>query len=144
MTTQPWLVHPNRSELGPNKPGRNGHYRPVRGEGAAALPTETCLVRITLPNSLVDVSDGDGTVTFAGSDWAFVVGAARRFVRKHIDADVLPPFGYFDAGAWWWWDGTTSTESILEGPDRIDYVQEYLQLLFRGVAMSLSETTTSS
>ncbi|SKY96448.1 Uncharacterised protein [Mycobacteroides abscessus subsp. bolletii] len=142
MTTQPWLVHPNRSELGANRPGRNGHYRAVRGDSALALPKETCQARITLLAAFSGVSDGDGSVTFAGSDWAFVVGAARRFARKHIDADVLAPFGYFDAGAWWWWDGTTSTESILEGPDRVEYVQEYLQLLFGGMAMSLSETTS--
>lgn len=144
MTTQPWLVHPSRSELGANKPGRNGHYRPLRGAGAVALPAETCQARITLPAALADVSDGDGTATFAGSDWAFVVGAARRFARKHIGgADVLPPFGFFDAGVWWWWDGTTSAGSILVGPDRMDYVREYLQILFDGASVSLSETTSA-
>ncbi len=36
MTRSEWLVHPNRSELGPDKPGRNGHFRPIRDRAPPA------------------------------------------------------------------------------------------------------------
>ena len=84
MTSSEWIVHPNRSELGPDKPGRNGHYRPIR-DARARLPVETCEARITLPRSMSRLADRDGSVTFAGASWLFVVGAARTFARTHTD-----------------------------------------------------------
>jgi hypothetical protein len=138
MTSSEWLVHPNRSELGPDKPGRNGHYRPIR-DARARLPVETCEARIALPRTMSRLADRDGSVTFAGASWLFVVGAARTFARTHTDVDVPPPFGFKDRGQWWWWDNTTSEESILDGPDAAGYVQQYLERLFPGMPMTLSD-----
>lgn len=139
MTSSEWLVHPNRSELGPDKPGRNGHYRPIR-DARARLPVETCEARIALPRTMSRLADRDGSVTFAGGSWLFVVGAARTFARTYTDVDVPPPFGFKDRGQWRWWDNTTSEESILDGPDAAGYVQEYLERLFPGMPITLSDT----
>lgn len=138
MTSSEWIVHPNRSELGPNRPGRNGHYRPVR-DTRPRLPEETCEARITLPRALSGLADPDGSVTFARPSWWFVVGAARTFARTHISGDVLPPFGFKDRGKWWWWDNTTSDQSILDGPEATGYVREYLEHLVPGVSVSVSD-----
>ncbi|SKU94044.1 Uncharacterised protein [Mycobacteroides abscessus subsp. bolletii] len=139
--TEQWIVNPNRMEPGPNKPGRNGHFRSDPDSPRPAAPEEVCQVRIVLPKTWTQVpADPDGSVTFGGSHWSLVVGAARAFARDYVDDDVLPPFGYFDAGAWWWWDGTTSEESILEGPDAADYVREYLQLLYPGAELIITES----
>lgn len=138
MTSSEWLVHPNRSELGASKPGRNGHYRSLR-DGRSRLPVETCEARITLPRNMSRVADRDGTTTFSGASWLFVMGAARTFARTYIGVDVPPPFGYRDGGKWWWWDDTTTDESILDGPDAAGYVREYLERLFPGMAITLSE-----
>ena len=107
MTSSEWLVHPNRSELGPDKPGRNGHYRGLR-DGRAPLPVETCEARVTLPRKMSRLADRSGVATFSGASWLFVVGAARTFARTHTEVDVPPPFGFKDGGKWWWWDDTAA------------------------------------
>ena len=81
MTSSEWIVHPNRSELGPDRPGRNGHYRTV-GWPRPAVSVSTCLARVKLPRKLSELADADGSVTFGGLDWWFVVGAARTFARR--------------------------------------------------------------
>jgi len=86
------------------------------------------------------LADRDGTATFSGTSWLFVVGAARTFARTYTEVDVPPPFGFKDGGKWWWWDDTTTEESILDGPDAADYVQEYLARLFPGMPIALSES----
>ena len=79
-------------------------------------------------------------MTFAGGSWLFVVGAARTFARTYTDVDVPRPFGFKDRGQWWWWDSTTSEESILDGPDAAGYVRKYLEHLFPGMPITLSDT----
>ncbi|MCH9667027.1 MAG: hypothetical protein K0U76_17220 [Actinomycetia bacterium] len=136
-----WVVHPNRSEIGPDEPGRNGHFRSIsrpRRPTAAAL-AKKCFARVMLPPELSHHADADGSVTFSAYDWRFVVGAARTFARLHTEVQVPPPFGFKDRGKWWWWDGTTSDESILEGPDAIGYVQEFFTLLFPGMAITVTD-----
>jgi hypothetical protein len=136
MSTE-WTVHPNRSELGPNRPGRNGHYRPLRGE-PTGLPEETCQARVTLPRELSHIVDENGTAIFAGPDWGFVVGAARSFARQHISGEVLPPFGFKDGRLWSWWDGAQTSDSILEAPDAGEHVRRYLQRLFPCATIDVS------
>jgi hypothetical protein len=138
MTSSEWIVHPNRSELGPDEPGRNGHYRTSRPRPTVSV--STCLARVKLPRRLSQLADADGSVTFGGLDWWFVVGAARTFAREHSDVVVPPPFGFNDRGQWCWWDNTTSDQSILDAPDAIDHVREYLNRLFPGLAVDVSET----
>ncbi|OOK65258.1 hypothetical protein BZL29_7920 [Mycobacterium kansasii] len=138
MTPTDWIVHPNRSDIGPDKPGQNAHYRSVNRPRKPAI--EPCLARVRLPRKLSDVADADGTVTFGGNDWWFVVGAARTFARAHVDSNVPPPFGFKRNGRWWWWDDTTSEESILDGPEGIEYVREYLAQLFPGCTVTISDT----
>lgn len=138
MKRKEFVVNPNRFELGPDAPGRNGHFRTI--SPAPASISEPCSAQVRLPRKLSELADPDGTVTFGGYDWWFVVGAARAFAHAHIGSDVLPPFGFKDRGQWWWWDNTTTEESILEGPEGIDYVREYLGLLFP----RLSITTTDN
>jgi hypothetical protein len=130
---QEWNVHPNRSELGPDKPGRNGHYRTVV-RVASRLPKQRCEARVVLPKKLSRFGDPDGSVTFDGSDWRFVTAAARSFAADHTSADMLPPFGFSDNGQWWWWDGSTTDYSILETLDAGEHVRRYLQGLFPGAA----------
>src|ERR1700694_5748060 len=113
MTSSEWIGHPNRSQLGTDKPGRNGHSRTVRPP-RPAVSVSTWLARVQLPRKRSQLADADGSVTFGGLDWWFVVGAARTFAREHIDGDVPPPFGFKDRGLWWWWDKTTSDQSILD------------------------------
>ncbi|OBJ81210.1 hypothetical protein [Mycobacterium sp. 1245852.3] len=137
MTPTEWIVHPNRSEIGSDEPGRNGHYRSLTRPRKPAI--EPCLARVRLPRRLSDVADADGTITFGGNDWWFVVGAARSFARTHVDSNVPPPFGFKRNGQWWWWDDTTSEESILEGPEGIDYVREYLARLFPRCTVTVSD-----
>ena len=93
MTRTEWIVHPNRSEIGPDEPGQNGHYRTV-ARPRPGVSISTCLGRVKLPRRMSDLADADGSITFGGRDWWFVVGAARTFARTHIDPDVLPPFGF--------------------------------------------------
>lgn len=141
MSNREWVVHPNRSELGPDEPGRNGHFRPMgRLRRRRKIPTENkCLARVELPDSLSDLTDEDGSRTFGGYDWLFVVGAARTFARIHTDVEVPLPFGFKDRGVWWWWDGTTTEESILDGPDAVSYVEEYFHRLFPGMAVTVAD-----
>lgn len=139
MNTRAWTVHPNRSEPGEDMPGTNGHFRAV---SPAQPPTEAeaesmCLARIDLPDELAHHGSPDGTVTFSGYDWHFVVGVAHTFAQVYTDVEVPPAFGYRDRGTWTWWDGTTSVESILEGPDAQAYVQEFLERLFPDMSFTL-------
>lgn len=137
MTPTEWIVHPNRSEIGMDEPGQNGHYRSVTRLRAAAI--EPCLARVKLPHRLFDIADADGAVTFGGNDWWFVVGAARTFARTHLAADVPAPFGFKRGGQWRWWDNTTTSESILDGPDAIEYVRQYLDQLFPHAAIAVTD-----
>lgn len=141
MSNREWVVHPNRSELGPDEPGRNGHFRPASRQRRPrpASTANKCLVRVKLPRKLSHLADADGTVTFGGYDWLFVVGAAHTFARVYTDVDLPRPFGFKDRGKWWWWDGTTSDESILEGPDAIGYIEEYFGRLFPGMAITVTD-----
>ncbi|MBS1694510.1 MAG: hypothetical protein JST91_20025 [Actinobacteria bacterium] len=130
-----WIVHPNRLEPSDDEPGRNGHYRSVQ---RAPITDSTCLARVTLPQRLSRLADdGTGTITFAGLDWYFVVGAARIFARERLGGQVPPPFGFRRQGVWWWWDNTTTTESILETPEALDYVREYLEKVFPRMPIEL-------
>lgn len=137
MTRTEWIVHPNRSETGTDKPGQNGHFRSVTRPRAPSA--EPCLARVKLPRKMSDLGDPDGTLTFGGNDWWFVVGAARTFARTHVDPDVPPPFGFKRSGQWLWWDNTTTEESILDGPDAIEYVREYLGRLFPSFSVSVTD-----
>lgn len=137
MTRTEWIVHPNRTEIGPDRPGQNGHYRSVARPHTTAV--EPCLARVVLPHSLSAVADADGTITFGGNDWWFVVGAARTFARTHVSADVPAPFGFKRGGQWLWWDNTTTSASILDGPDAIEYVRQYLDQLFPRAAIAVTD-----
>lgn len=141
MNNREWVVHPNRSEVGPDEPGRNGHFRSVSRprRPSAASSTQKCLAQVKLPRALSHLAAADGSVTFGGYDWWFVVGAAHTFARLHTEVEVPPPFGFKDRGQWWWWDGTTSDESILEGPDAAGYVEEFLDRLFPGMAITVTD-----
>ncbi|MFV8227369.1 hypothetical protein [Mycolicibacterium fortuitum] len=140
MSTE-WVVHPNRSALGTDEPGRNGHYRPdkPRRRPPAVSTANKCVARVKLPRKLSDLADPDGTVTFGGYDWFFVAGAAHTFARVHTDTEIPPPFGFKTRGKWWWWDGTTTDDSILDGPDAIAYIEEYFALLFPGLATTVTD-----
>jgi hypothetical protein len=140
MNNKEWVVHPNRSALGPDEPGRNGHFRTVRRpRRQAATSPEPCQVRVKLPRKLSQLADADGSKTFSADNWFFVVCVAHAFAREHTDAEIPPPFGFKNRGQWWWWDGTTSEESILEGPDAIGYIEEYFALLFPGMATTVTD-----
>ncbi|NOR99691.1 hypothetical protein [Mycobacteroides abscessus] len=138
MSNKRWVVHPNRSALGPDEPGRNGHFRSVSLPPPDFLPEETHRARVELPPSLLHESDGDGSVTFAGRDWHFVVGAARAFAGDRTEVNLPNPFGFRDRGRWHWWDGAVTTESRLEGPDAERYVMEFFERLFLGMPVTLS------
>ena len=142
MSNKEWFVHSNRSELGSDEPGRNGHFRSVSRarQHSDATASKKCLAQVVLLGKLSHLADPDGSVTFGGHDWSFVVGAAHTFARLHTDVEVPPPFGFKDRGQWWWWDGTTSAESILDGPDASGYVEEFLDRLFPGMAITVTDT----
>lgn len=143
MSNREWVVHPNRSELGPDEPGCNGHFRSISRPPRRKIVTENkCLARVELPGNLSDLADEDGSRTFGGYDWLFVVGAAHTFARVHTDVEVPLPFGFQDRGLWWWWDGTTTEESILEGPDAVGYVEEFLERLFPGMPITVTDGRT--
>ncbi|AGB27214.1 hypothetical protein Mycsm_07117 (plasmid) [Mycobacterium sp. JS623] len=129
MAAKQWVVHPNRSQIGADEPGRNGHYRPAQRR-RRPVTESTCTARVVLPRRLRPLADPDGSLTFGGQDWWFVVGSARAFARAYTNIEVPPPFGFKDRGRWWWWDDTTTEVSILEGPEAIGYVEEYLKRLF--------------
>jgi hypothetical protein len=132
-----WVVHPNRSEIGPDEPGRNGHFRAVAKPQADASTDEPCVAQILLPDSLSHLADSGQLKLFSASDWSFVVCVAHTFAREHTDVEMPPPFGFKDRGLWWWWDGTTTEESILEGQDAAGYVEEFLERLFPGMAITV-------
>jgi hypothetical protein len=138
MAHTEWIVHPNRSELGPDEPGRNGHFRAV-SRPRPPVSVSTCLANVKLPAKFSHLADPDGSVTFGGTSWWWVVSAGRIFARRHIGGDVPPPFGFKDRGKWLWWDNTTTDESILDGPEAIGYVREYLDRLFPGLSITVSD-----
>ncbi len=125
-----FVVHPNRSAIGPDKAGHNGHYRLI--DRAPDLPAARCVARVVLPESLAGAGDPDGSVTFEGSTWSFVVGAARSFARTYGQEPLLAPFGFRDKGRFWWWDGTNTRDSILDAADAPEHVRTYLQRLLPG------------
>ena len=137
MAGNEWIVHPNRSALGPDEPGRNGHLRSVTSGPVTRRPL-ACSATLELPRKLAYLADADGSITFGGPNWWLVVGPARIFARQKLRTEVPPPFGYFTRGQWWWWDDTTTDESILDGDDAISYVREYLQVLFPKIPITLS------
>lgn len=139
MSKSDWTVHPNRSEVGPDEPGRNGHFRTMT-RPPADVPVEGCVARVQLPPELAEQADPDGSLTFDGPDWRIVVGTARTFARAYTDVEVPPPFGFKQDGQWWWWDGTTSEDSILEGPDAVASVREYLERLFPEMEFTIADT----
>lgn len=124
-------------EIGPDKPGRYGHYRPVSQPPPSPL-SGTCSVRVELPSSLYEVADTDGSATFGGADdWWFAVGAARTFARDYTDVELPNPFGFKDRGRWFWWDGAVTGESRLDEPDGERYVKEFFERLFPGMPVML-------
>jgi hypothetical protein len=129
MTGSEWIVHPNRSELGPRQ---TGMQRPLPIGQPPARPGlgVNMLGESETPAKAVPSCRSRRLGHIWGLDWWFVVGAARIFARRHIGGDVPPPFGFKDCGKWWW-NNTTSEESILDRPEAIDYVREYLDRLFR-------------
>ncbi|BDE17458.1 hypothetical protein MKCMC460_63180 (plasmid) [Mycobacterium sp. 20KCMC460] len=135
-----WVVHPNRSEPGPDEPGRNGHFR-AEARTRKPVPSSTCRARVELPQELLHLADPDGAVTFGGYDWSFVVGAAHTFARLRTEVEVPPPFGFkFKRnGPWHWWDGTTTAASILEGADAAERVRPFLEQLFPGAQIKLAD-----
>ena len=140
MARTDWIVHPNRSETGPDEPGQNGHYRSVPQRPRPPATISKCLAAVKLPRKMSTLADADGTITFGGTDWWFVVGAARTFARTHLRPDVPAPFGFKRSGQWLWWGNTTTEESILDGPDAIEYVREYLDQLFPDFSVKLTDS----
>lgn len=138
MSNREWVVHPNRSEPGPDEPGRNGHFRAAGRPRRLPSTPEPCQVRVKLPHKLSHLAGPDGSKIFSADNWFFVVCVAHTFAREHTDVEVAP-FGFKDRGQWWWWDGTTSEESILEGPDAAGYVEEFLDRLFPGMAVTVTD-----
>ncbi|MBE5513750.1 Uncharacterised protein [Mycobacteroides abscessus subsp. abscessus] len=135
-----WVVHPNRSEPGPDEPGRNGHFRSLRRPPpTAAEPADKCMVRVELPRSMSHLADPDGSRTFGGDDWWFAVGVAHTFARLHTEVEVPNPFGFRDRGKYYWWDGAVTDESRLGGPDEIRYVEEFFERLFPGMPITVTD-----
>ena len=140
MSNREWVVHPNRSEIGDDEPGRNGHFRSVSRPRRRASPPEPCQAQVALPRKFSHLAGPDGSKTFSAENWLFVVGVAHTFARLHTEpADLPAPFGFKDRGRWWWWDGTTSDESILDGPEAAGYVEEYFRKLFPGMAITVTD-----
>ncbi|MEW2484257.1 hypothetical protein AB0876_32190 [Mycobacterium sp. NPDC049093] len=139
MSNTEWVVHPNRSALGPDEPGRNGHFRPISRPRRPSSTPEPCQARVRLPRKLAHLADTSGEKTFSADNWLFVVSVAHTFAREHTDAEIPPPFGFKTRGKWWWWDGTTSDDSILDGPDATAYIEEYFALLFPGMATTVTD-----
>lgn len=131
-----WTVHPNRSEAGPDEPGRNGHFRSV-SRPPYKPEAGMCFVRVELPTHLSHFAEPDGSLTFGGYDWWFPLGAAHTFARLHTDVEVPNPFGYSHRKRWYWWDGSVTEESRLDQPDETRHVREFFELLFPGLPMTL-------
>lgn len=139
MAAKRFVVHPNRDAVGPDRPGHNGHFR-VLESSPDLLPEETCAARVVLPAKLAHAADyADGSVIFAGHHWGFVVGAARSFAQRLSVTPLLPSFGYRLKGVWRWWDGTTTSHSVLDGPDAGDHVQRYLCEQFQGATIEITD-----
>ncbi|MDH6245524.1 hypothetical protein [Mycobacterium sp. OTB74] len=135
-----WVVHPNRSEIGPDEPGRNGHFRSVSRPPRPWPKLSGCMVRVELPGELAHVADPDGSLTFGGGDdWGFAVGAARTFARTYTNVDLPNPYGFKRDGRWFWWDGSITDESRFDGPDAPRYVQEFFERLFPGLAITVMD-----
>ena len=138
-----WTVHPNRSELGPDEPGCNGHFRVVRPAPDRLRPHQTCRARIVLPQQWSHLSDTDGAVMFADADWRSVGCQARIFAHHQQGIaweDLPPPLGFTIKGRWHWWDGTTTAASILEGADAAERtVRPFLERLFPGARIELAD-----
>lgn len=139
MNNTEWVIHPNRSALGPDEPGRNGHFRAIGRPRRQPSTPEPCQARVRLPHELAHLADTSGEKTFSADNWSFVVCVAHMFAREHTDAEIPPPFGFKTGGKWWWWDGTTTDDSILDGPDAVAYVEEYFALLFPGMATTVTD-----
>ncbi len=138
MNADEWTVHPNRFALGPDEPGRNGHFRTVT-QPSPPVTVSKCVARVELPPDLAKIANPDGARTFGGDNWLFVACVARTFARTYLNSDVVPPFGFKDRGRWHWWDNTTTEESILEGPEGIEHIREYLTRLFPDFEITVSD-----
>ncbi|SHP28273.1 Uncharacterised protein [Mycobacteroides abscessus subsp. abscessus] len=135
-----WVVHPNRSEIGPDEPGRNGHFRSVSPPPRPWPTLSGCMVRVELPPELADRADPDGSLTFGGTDnWGFAVGAAHTFARCRTDVEVPNPYGFRHRGKYYWWDGSVTDESRFDGPDAPRYVKEYFERLFPGMPITVMD-----
>lgn len=126
-----FVVHPNRFEVNSDQPGHNGHYR-VLERAPRRTSGGRCMARVVLPESMRHFGDSDGSVTFGGSSWRFVVSAARSFAEDFSSDPVPAPFGFRDQGRWWWWDGSSTDYSILDTLDAQSHVRAYLEELFPG------------
>lgn len=133
-----WIVHPNRSEIGPDKPGRNGHYRGTKSQDAL-LPQETFQAQVRLPRKWAHLGDDHGAVLFTGHTWTFVTGAARSFARRHFSNITVGPFGFERDGQWMYWDGTVTNESRLDVEDPIALIEAYLHELFPTARIKVSD-----
>ena len=130
-----WIVHPSRFTSWDDRPGNDAGYMPVK---LSQQPiTEPFRARVRLSRNLSHLGGDDGTVTFAGYDWWFVVGAARTFVATHTELEVPRPFGFRRRGRWHWWDGSTSDRSIAEGHAGAEQVRRYLGRLFPDCSIEL-------
>ena len=139
-----WVVHPSRSELGPDEPGRNGHHRVIRAAPKRLRPHQTCRAQIALPpHQWSHLTDPDGVVMFADVDWRSVGCQARIFAHHQQGIaweDLPPPLGFTIKGRWHWWDGTTTAASILEGSDAAERtVRPFLERLFPGARIELAD-----
>lgn len=138
MTPAPadnWIVHPSRFESWHDRPGDDGGCTPAM-VSQQPVP-EPFRARVRLSRNLSHLGSDDGTVTFAGSDWWFVVGAARTFVATHTGLEVPRPFGFRRRGRWQWWDGSTSDSSIAVGHAETEHVRHYLNRLFPTCSIDL-------
>lgn len=120
-----WIVHPSRFEI---RGDNDSAYRPVVRPRQPTI--EAFRARIHLPLKLLHLGHADGTITFGGHDWWFVVGAARVFVATHTEVQSPPPFGFKRRGLWHWWDGSTSDCLVAETHLGMQNVRRYLDRLY--------------
>jgi hypothetical protein len=130
-----FVVHPNRSALGPDEPGRNGHFRVVRPSAPPRrLTRAACTARVRFPQPWHGYgAAADGSMVLTASKWHSVVAGARSIAVDYGAGEVLPPFGFTDRSrgrGWFWWDGTRTEHSILEAEDAQSHVRRYLEDLF--------------
>lgn len=133
-----WIVHPNRSAIGPNKPGRNGHYRAAKSHNPL-LPEEKYLARVRLPRKWAHLGDDSGTVLFAGHTWTFLTGCARNFARRHFNNTTMGPFVVQRDGRWMYWDGTVTAESRLDVEEPTALIEAYLNELFPAARIKVTD-----